>query len=109
MNKINKIIIELLPVILSLILLYFFRKELLIIFVILLAILLTFKISYKKGEIYLLFFGIFIGLIFELIGNYLLGQRWAEASFFTIPLWLPLTWGYGFIIIRRIGNLLITK
>ena len=107
MNKINKSIIELLPIILGLILIIFLRTELEIFTIVFLIILLSFKLKYHQGEIYLFLFGFIIGIILEFFGNMLLGQRWAEASFFSIPIWLPFAWGYGFIIIRRIGNIVV--
>jgi hypothetical protein len=109
MKKIKEIILELLPVIILIILLIFIRSEIGIVILVILGIIGTFLIKYQKNELYLFLFGAVIGIIFELIGNILLGQSWPEASFFSIPIWLPLSWGYGFIIIRRTGNIIITK
>jgi len=69
----------------------------------------TFLHRYQKGEVYLFLLGLFFGLILELIGNFYLGQKWAEASFFTVPIWLPIFWGYGFVIIRRIGEIFVER
>jgi hypothetical protein len=106
-GKILKIIKELIPLIIVLLFLFFFRKEIAILILTIFGISLTFLLRYSKKEYSVLLFGILMGIIFEVIGNSWLGQNWSEASFFTIPLWLPLAWGYGFIIIRRIGNILI--
>jgi hypothetical protein len=107
MNKAKEILIELIPVIILLILICFFRTELEITIFAAIAMFAAFKIKYQKREIHLLLFGAIMGVIFESIGNSLLGQSWPQASFFAIPIWLPLTWGYGFILIRRIGNIII--
>jgi len=109
MNKTLKILIELIPLGIILLFLFFFRTEIAITLLAILGIGLTFFIGYHKKEYIVFLFGLLIGLVFELIGNFWLGQNWPEASFFTIPIWLPLTWGYGFVIIRRIGNILIEK
>ena len=109
MNKVKKILSELLPVFILLVLLLFFRSEIAITCLVILSILITFKIKYYKKEIYVFLFGSIMGILFELIGNFLLGQSWGEASFFTIPIWLPLTWGYGFVLIRRIGNIIVNE
>jgi hypothetical protein len=109
MNKTLKIFREFIPLLVVLIFLFFFRTEMAITILAVLGIVLTFFISYNKKEYIVFLFGLIIGLIFEIIGNFWLGQNWPEASFFTIPIWLPLTWGYGFVIIRRIGNILIEK
>jgi len=109
MNKLTTILKELIPLGVIIIFLFFFRTEIAITLLAILGIVLTFIIRYHKKEYLVLLFGLIIGVIFELIGNFWLGQNWPEASFFSIPIWLPVTWGYGFIIIRRIGNILIEK
>lgn len=107
MNKIKEIFFESIIILIAILLIFFFKSEIIITIFALSAIIITFIIKYHKKEIYVLIFGIFMGIIFELIGNILLGQIWGEASFFKIPIWLPLTWGYGFILIRRVGNILV--
>jgi membrane-bound metal-dependent hydrolase YbcI (DUF457 family) len=75
-----------------------------------LLIVLTFLIRYYKNEWKILFIGIVLSLFFEIGGDLIYkAQFWENASFFGIPLWLPLLWGYGFIIIRRVGNFIIIQ
>jgi prepilin signal peptidase PulO-like enzyme (type II secretory pathway) len=107
MNKIKEVMVELLPTLFVLIFLVFLRGEIALFILILLASFITFKIKFHKKELYLFLFGFIMGIIFELIGNFVLGQSWPDASFFTIPIWLPLSWGYAFIVIRRIGNIIV--
>jgi len=65
----------------------------------------AFKIKYHKNEIKLFTIGIFLGIIMEIGGDLIFKmQYWDNASFFGIPIWLPLLWGYAFVFIRRIGN-----
>ena len=106
-NKGKEVLSELLPILLVLIVLVFVRSEIILSILILLAIIVSFKIKYYPKEIYVFIFVFFMGIIFELIGNSLLGQSWGEASFFRIPIWLPLSWAYSFIVIRRIGNIIV--
>ena len=103
----KKIIRELIPVLVMVVLLVFFRSEVAITIFAVIIIAITFRMKHEKRELTLFLFGCVMGIIFELTGNYLLNQKWGEASFFTIPVWLPLTWGYGFVIIRRIGNIIV--
>ena len=58
----------------------------------------------RIGERYLFFLGFVIGLVIE-VGFRFLGyqQVWAEASLFGVPVWLPVAWGAGFIMITRLG------
>ncbi|MEI7719536.1 MAG: hypothetical protein WCI72_06710 [archaeon] len=108
-KQVKNIFLELLPVIIAIIVLTFITSEIALFFIILVILLVSFKIKYLKREFYVFLFGLIAGIIFELIGNSLLGQTWGEASFFRIPIWLPLSWGYAFVIIRRIGDLIIGK
>jgi len=68
----------------------------------------TFWMSYEKEEYKVFLLGLILGLIMEVGGDAIYKmQYWETGSLFGIPLWLPLLWAYGFIIIRRIGNLII--
>lgn len=59
----------------------------------------------EKGELLLFFVGLGTGLIIEVgLGMIARTQHWEYASLFGVPYWLPLIWGYGFVIMRRIGN-----
>jgi len=51
--------------------------------------------------------GFILGLIIEgYMGTFSRTQYWENTFLFDIPMWLPLAWGYGFIIIYRIGKYL---
>ncbi len=64
--------------------------------------------SYEKGEVYLYLAGLLGGVFIEVgLGQINRLQHWENASFFGVPYWLPLVWGFGFVLIRRIGNLII--
>ena len=106
-GKLVSFLKEFLPFLIMIILSFIFNTELGILLIGIVLIAYTFLHDYEKGEIYLFLFGIIIGLVLEMTGNLALGQRWGESSFFSIPLWLPLFWGYGFVVIRRMGNIIL--
>lgn len=106
----NKIIKQIWPLVIGLVFLWFAQNELLITIGILLVIILTFKTEYHKNELKWLFIGIITGIILELGGDYFYKlQFWSKGSFFGVPIWLPLLWGYIFVIVRRIGNIVVKK
>lgn len=108
MNKTNKILMQLLPVFILLILFAFVKNEIWDAVLIIFVMLAVFKIKYYKNEIYVFIFGFLLGILLELFGSFVLKfQMWN--AIFTMPLWLPLAWGYGFVLIRRIGNIIADK
>lgn len=51
--------------------------------------------------------GLLIGIFIEVIlGLVVRTQHWENASFFGVPYWLPLVWGYGFVVIHQVGNII---
>lgn len=108
MKKTLEIIKEFIPILIGFIAIWIIRQEIIISIILILILLLTFKIKYNKNEIYLFIFGIITGFVIE-VGSDLIYklQYWENGSLFGIPIWLPLLWGYGFIFIRRIGNIIV--
>jgi hypothetical protein len=61
-----------------------------------------------RGEYLLFGLGVGMALVIELgLGLVARSQHWMHASFFGIPFWLPLIWGYGFVVMRRVGNFIV--
>jgi len=61
-----------------------------------------------RGEGILFFVGLSAGLIIEVgLGMVARTQHWEYASLFGVPFWLPLIWGYGFVVMRRLGNSIV--
>ncbi len=109
-NKALNIFYEVLPMFCALIIFIFIKNEYLIALGVLALLLITFKIKYYKNEWKVYVFGVLTGFFFEIAGDYIYKlQYWENASLFGIPIWLPLLWGYGFIFIRRIGNLFVNN
>jgi hypothetical protein len=62
----------------------------------------------ESGELHLFAFGLLLALIIEVgLGLVARSQHWEHASLLGVPYWLPLIWGYGFVVIRRVGNLIV--
>lgn len=71
------------------------------------AIILSTFVIWQTGEVGLVLFfvGLMVGLIIEvLLGLVLRTQHWKNASLFGVPYWLPIAWGYGFVVIHQIGE-----
>lgn len=86
------------------------KSELAITLLFLVLIFVLFKLQYFKGEWKVFVLGVVLGVVLELGGDLIFKlQYWNDASFFGIPLWLPLIWGYEFVFMRRIGNFLVKK
>lgn len=98
---------DFIPFLIMISLSYIFNSELGIFIIGLILVAYTLVHRYEKREIFIFIFGVIIGIILELTGNIALGQTWRESSFFKIPIWLPIFWGYGFVVIRRIGNIIV--
>jgi hypothetical protein len=65
-------------------------------------------IQSTRGEFALFFVGVALALVIELgLGLIARSQHWSHASLYGIPYWLPIIWGYGFVMMRRIGNLVV--
>lgn len=78
------------------------------IFLIFLSVFYFYFTGFKKREAYLLALGIIIGFLIEtVLGNIYRQQLWLNASLWGVPTWLPLVWGVGFVIIRRLGDILV--
>ena len=110
MNKFrDSLFFQLIPLFLVQFIFFFTQDEITVILVMLLMLGLSFLIKYEKNEWILFIFGVILGLHFEIGGDLIYSvQNWENAHFLSIPLWVPVIWGYGFIFIRRIGNRLIT-
>jgi hypothetical protein len=69
-----------------------------------------FSLRYERKEWILFLIGLIAGIIAEVGGDMIAKmQYWNNGSLLGIPLWLPLLWAFGFIVIRRIGNMIVEK
>ena len=73
-------------------------------FFVVILFILTIAIYYHKKELLLFFVGCIFGFIIEIGLRYFGYQQvWNNASLLGVPYWLPLIWGYGFVVITRLG------
>lgn len=78
--------------------------------ILLLCILIMFAVKYQKREWILVVVGTVLGIILEIGGDMIYKlQYWNTDSFFGIPLWLPLLWGFQFVLVYRIGSLIVNR
>ncbi len=105
--KTIKIIKESVPLVLIFAVELFFNQWF-VLLAIAIAVTYMFSRSYKKGEIQLFVFGTILGFIIEVVmGLVTRHQFWNETFLFGVPVWLPFIWGYGFVIIHRVGEILL--
>lgn len=110
MKNLLKIILTTLPLLGPSLLFLFTKNEYLVSLGILLFMIVAFKIKYYKREWIVFLVGILCGIVVEVGGDLIYRlQYWDSGSFFGVPLWLPLFWGYGFVFMRRIGNLIVNS
>lgn len=108
--KIKQLLFQLWPFIIGTIILTFtWNKEIISSLAFILIILIYLKQDYYKNELFVLLFGIIIGALIELYGAYFVGFQIFNSQYTKIPLWLPLAWGYAFVAMRRIGNIIVEK
>lgn len=68
----------------------------------------TFYLHHVSREGLLLLIGVLLGLFVEVgLGFFFRTQHWQYASLYGVPYWLPLVWGYGFVVMRRLGNAIV--
>ena len=67
-------------------------------------------VKYNNKEWILVVVGIILGIIGEKGGDMIYQlQYWNSGSFFGIPIWLPIIWGFGFLLMYRIGRLIVKE
>ncbi len=102
MNKLFKIFIEGVPVVIMILLIPWIKNDYILsaIFLIIIAVLL--KIKYEKKEYVFLIWGFIIMIIVETIFISTGVETFERNSLLGImPIWLPILWAYGFIAIKR--------
>jgi hypothetical protein len=65
--------------------------------------------EYKAGDVYYFLALGFLGPCLESTLVHLGGFRYAHADILGVPYWLPLLWGNGGLVVRRLFNLKILK
>ncbi len=61
----------------------------------------------RKVEMWIFFYGLTAGAFIEIIGTKISGyQNFENPDILGIPYWLLVAWGYGFVLMKRIGLIL---
>ena len=117
MNKIKEVLIELIPFFIAIIITTPLQltnpgptSEVLMTLVYIILLISLFKIKYQIQELKLFFLGVICGIIVEGWGKIIFLFSWQKFnSLLPVPLYIPIAWGFAFIIMHRIGNIMIRK
>jgi hypothetical protein len=107
MNKILKIILEAVPILLMIVLIPIIKDDyyLLLSFIIIIAI--SLYIKYEKDDYKFFIFGLIALTLSEYLFISVGVETFNRNSLFGImPIWLPILWAYAFIAIKRSINIL---
>ena len=106
-KKLLRIIKEIIPILLMIILVVFIENDYLLSGIFVIIIVVSFLIKYEKKDLLFLIFGLIIMTIFEYIFIQTKVETFNRNSLFGLmPLWLPVLWAYGFVVIKRAINIL---
>ena len=110
-KKIIQLIIHSLPLLLGIVLSYLlWESSILLLGVYIVAVaLLIIAGKDKKVELWILLYGMIAGFVVEVIGTQVSGyQSFTNPDMWGIPYWLIVTWGYGFLLMKRVSLIIAT-
>lgn len=110
-EKIKQLVIHSSPLVLGILLSYLFWKSNMLLLGIYVAAIVFLVLSGRdrKVELWILVYGMVAGLAIETIGTQTSGyQSFTNPDILGIPYWLIVTWGYGFILMKRISLIIAT-
>jgi len=108
-QKFKQLILHSSPLALGVILSYFFWNSNLLLLLIYSALVaaIIFSGRDRKPEFLIFIYGAIIGFAIETIGTQISGyQKFTNLDVWGIPYWLIVSWGYGFILMKRVGFIL---
>ena len=111
MKKTQQLIIHSIPLAFGILLSFLFWKSnlTLLIFYSFLVLMLVLTGNDKRVESWIFLYGILAGLIVETLGTQISGyQSFTQPDMLGIPFWLLVSWGYGFILMKRISLIIAT-
>jgi hypothetical protein len=110
-RKLSQISIHSAPFALGIALAFFLWEQNLILLICYLVITIVFIVTGKdqKAESGIAIYGLIAALVIEALGTSVSGyQTFNNPSFWGIPVWLPVSFSYGFILMKRIGLIIAT-
>jgi len=107
MNKIKKIFLNIIPIFLMIELIPIISNDYLLTLAYVIIIVGALFIKYEKREYIFLLWGFFGMMISEYIFISTKVETFNRNSLFGLmPIWLPFLWGYSFLVMKRIINIL---
>jgi len=107
-NKITKIFINLIPILLMIGLIPVISNDYVLTLVYIVVIAIALFIKYEKQEYIFLLFGFFGMMIAEYIFTSTRVEVFVRDSLFGLmPIWLPFLWGYSFVVMKRAIKILV--
>jgi general stress protein CsbA len=106
-SRAKSVLHEIFPFLLIFLVQVLFHSQWVVLVITLAAIFYTMRKPFPR-EWLLLLIGFILGLAVEIgLGLINRQQMWSETFIGGVPVWLPFIWAYGFVVIRRIGNLIV--
>lgn len=105
-GKYMSTILEAIPVLLMILLIPLMASELNMTGLYLAIILVSLLIKYERGDLMLLLSGLIISTLFFEILIFFKIIQFTTASLINLPIWFPLIWAHGFILIKRCTKIL---
>jgi hypothetical protein len=107
MRAVMQIFVQAIPVLIMIGLITIVRSDYLLSGLYFGIILLAFALKYERRDILILFLGAALMTISEYLFISTGVETFARHSFLGVmPLWLPILWGYGFVVIKRSVSIL---
>ena len=103
-----RIAMETMPLLIGIALAYLFWTNNALLTILYLAIIAAILFVRRfPGDVHALVLGFFIGLLIEVTGTSVSGyQSFMNPDFLGIPVWLPVAWAFGFMMMKRIGMII---
>jgi hypothetical protein len=107
MKKIFSIFVNTLPVLLMILLIPFVKNDYLLAVIYFVLTVVAFVIKRNKNDFLFYVFGFFIMILSEYLFTSTGVETFNRNTLFGLmPIWLPLLWAYGFVVIKRSAEIL---
>lgn len=103
-----KIAIETFPILFGAVVTYFlWGNNFLLALIFLAATAVILKLKYYPGDLFAFSYGALLGFGIEVFQTSIAKfHTFSNPDILGIPIWMPLVWGYGFMLMKRIGILI---
>lgn len=102
-----KIFLELIPIFIMFIFIrLFLMNNLILTSLMIITIIISLFVKYEKKEYILMIAGAVLMTLIEILFVNTGAEKFTNPLFFGIPVWLPIIWAYGLVVMKRIVLLL---